>query len=858
MIPCAHCGLPAPRRADGAPAFCCVGCEAIYHAIHDGGFENFYQFQGMGQQQEPARGVDRRGAEFGYLDHADFLDSHSELMPDGSRRVQMHLEGVHCAGCVWLVEKMPAAVEGVADASLSLGRGHLEIVWDPDKQNLSQAARWLARFGYMPHPLRGERVEGAGKAERALLKRVGVSWSIAGNIMIMAVAAYGGLNVADDPALAGFMRWVSMILATISMVYGGGIFFRRAWASVRAPIPPGQGSRWTHLSMDVPIAVGLLVGWLHSAAATVSGQGDVWFDSIAVLIAALLTARWLQVRGRRFAGEATERLLSLLPATARRILADGSIEEIPADQLKIGDRVEIRTGDVAPADGVVERGRSTLHRAIVTGESRPEPVAPGQTIDAGVTNLGAVLTVQVLASGKETRVGKLMRWVEEGDRRRAPVVQLADKLGGIFVLVVLGAALLTGAVWGILAPEQAVAHVVALLVISCPCALGMATPLALTVGVGRAARQGIFIKHDDVLQSLAGATHILFDKTGTLTEGRMSVADLLGDQDAAIAAATLELQSSHPIARALVDWAHQNAAVWPPAELAEQVEEVAGAGILGLIKGREVAVGKLSWLLKRAETHQKRSYDDQKDIDWPQVEQDFARAGGSPVFVAIDGELRAALSMGDRVREDAPALLQKLSARGIKVGLLSGDHPELVAQCAASLGVDPALVQGGVTPEEKRDFLNEIRASDPDSVLVMVGDGVNDAIALQKADVGIAVFDGAQAALVAADIFVTREGVRPIGILLDGTHQVMRTIHRNLGGSAVYNALGIGAAALGVVTPLVAAIAMPFSSLFVITSSLMQRSFAKNEVPGTPQNAPPAAKIPPAPVPLKPVSGDAE
>src|SRR5690554_29477 len=829
--PCAHCGLPAPRRADDAPAFCCVGCQAVYHAIHEGGLQNFYEFRGLGARGEAPRGVERAAESFAYLDDPAFLESQSEAMPDGTRRVQLHLEGVHCAGCVWLTEKMPTVLDGVRDARLSLARARLEVSWDPERVTLSQAARWLARFGYMPHPLSAERLNGAGQAERALLKRVGVSWAISGNIMIMAVAGYGGLNMLSDPGLAGLMRGASLLLATISMAYGGGVFFRRAWASLRAPRVSGDEasarvSRWTHLSMDVPIALGLGVGWLHSAYATLTGVGDVWFDSLAVLIAALLTARWLQMRGQRFAAEATERLLSLLPSTARRINPDGRIEEILAATLKPGDRVEVRAGDVVPADGIVESGASTLHRAIVTGESRPEPIGPGERIEAGVTNLGAILAVRVEAAGDDTHVGRLMRWVEDGERRRAPVVQLADTLGGIFVLVVLAAAAITGGVWALIAPQAAIAHVVALLVISCPCALGMATPLALTVAVGRAARQGIFIKHADVLQSRSRATHILFDKTGTLTEGRMTVAECIGDRNAAFDAAALELHSTHPIGRALVAWAHKNAPVWPPEQPAESVEEHLGAGITGQIPNpdahREVAVGRLDWLAGRGEGEQALAY-------WRQVEAQFARAGGSPVFVAINGRIACALSMGDRIRPDTLALLQQLRQNGLHIGVLSGDHPELVAQCAASLDVDTALTRGGVSPEDKRDFIMTLRAHRPDAVIIMVGDGVNDAIAMQQADVGIAVFDGAQAALVAADIFVTREGLAPIGLLFDGTNHVMRTIHRNLAGSAVYNALGISAAALGFVTPLVAAVAMPFSSLFVIASSLMQRSFEPTE-----------------------------
>lgn len=827
---CAHCGLPSPPPNADEPTFCCVGCEAIYHAIHDGGFDAFYALRSLGQTSEAgagrapiASGVVDEGQYAGF-DSVEFLDAHARAMDDGSMAMQLHLEGVHCAGCVWLVERLPHVVPGVVDANLALSRGRLDVRWDPARTSLSTIAAWLSRYGYVPHALHSDRIAGNTAAERALLMRVGASWAIAGNIMILAVAGYGGLDVMTDPTLATFARYVSLALGTLSLVYGGGVFFRRAAASLQGMIGHQDGFSWTRLSMDVPIALGIFVGWAHSALATFRGEGDVWFDSIAVLIAALLTARWLQMRGRRFAGEAAERLLSLLPATARRIGEDGQIVVVPADSLVPGDEVEVRAGDVVPADGLILVGQTTVHRAVVTGESRPEPAVAGDAIEAGVTNLGAVLRVRVQAAGDETRIGKLMRWVEDGERRRAPIVQLADRLGGIFVLVVLVAAAVTGAIWSVVDPTQAVAHVVALLVISCPCALGMATPLALTVGVGRAAKRGFFIKHDDVLQALAQATHVVFDKTGTLTEGKMAVAAVHGDRSAVLSAARLEAASAHPIARAIVQWGDmQRGYRTPVLAPAEDVVETPGAGLEGYVDGRHVRTGQWRWV------HAHAAPDDDAHAAWHALEASIAAEGHSPVAIAVDGVVVAMLAMGDRLRDDAPTFLAALRERGITPALLSGDHPSLVASCAQRLGFDSAFVAGGVDPEGKRAFVQQLRKNVPDAVIVMVGDGVNDAIALQEADIGIAVHGGTQAALVAADIFVTREGVGPLLELLDGTHQVMRTVHRNLAGSALYNAVGITAAALGVVSPLVAAVAMPFSSLFVIGSSLLQRSFRAPE-----------------------------
>lgn len=826
MQECAHCGLPAPPRVDDAPSFCCFGCEAIYHAIHAGGLDTFYKLRGIGQQggvgagRAPSTAGFVNEGQYAGFDHEEFLADHAKVLEDGSSSIQLHLEGVHCAGCVWLVERLPHVVPGVVDAQLALSRGRLDLRWDPARVRLSDIADWLSRYGYVPHALHSDRIAGTTAAERALLMRVGASWAIAGNIMILAVAGYGGLNLLSDPKLATFARYVSFLLGTLSLIYGGGVFFRRAAASLRGMFGHQAGFAWTRLSMDVPIALGIFVGWAHSAIATIRGEGDVWFDSIAVLISALLTARWLQMRGRRFAGEAAERLLSLLPATARRLDAQGEVEVVPADSLLPGDEVEIRAGDVVPADGLILSGASTVHRAVVTGESRPEPAMAGDLIEAGVTNLGAVLRIRVQAAGDETRIGALMRWVEDGERRRAPIVQLADRLGGVFVLVVLIAAALTGAFWSWFAPSQAIAHVVALLVISCPCALGMATPLALTVGVGRAAKQGFFIKHDDVLQSLAKADYMIFDKTGTLTEGKMSLAQLHGESEAALLAARLEASSAHPIAQAFVQWATSirgyGAPTQPPAE---DIVETPGAGLAGRVDGRSVRVGQWTWIQSEC------TCDADSASRWSALEARIAEEGHSPVAIEVDGVMAAMVGIGDRLRDDAVTFIEALRARGITPALLSGDHASLVQACGKRLGMADDLIAGAIDPEGKRAFVRQLRVQQPNAVIVMVGDGVNDAIALQEADIGIAVHGGTQAALVAADIFITREGVGPLLELLDGTQEVMRTVRRNLAGSALYNAVGISAAAFGVVSPLVAAVAMPFSSLFVISSSLLQRSF---------------------------------
>lgn len=771
MNACLHCG------ADSGPAdFCCAGCQTVYGALRDGGLDDFYRVRDVDHRPPRSAGTGDASA----LAEPTVLDRWATAVPGTPfHDIDLHLDGAHCAACVWLVEQLPHRLPGVTSARLDLSRGRLRVRWDEACVSLATIGDWLARFGYAPRPAAAA---GSGStAERRLLVRVGVSWALAGNVMLLAAALYAGLGVESDPGLAAGARWLSAALTLGSVVYGGREFFARAWAAGR------------RLGMDLPIAIGIAVGFGHSAWATVTGSGEVWFDSVAVLIAALLTARWLQMRGQRLAREATERLVCLLPTTARRV-TDDTTAVVSTSALARGDIVRVLAGDVVPADGVVISGRSNVHRGILTGESVPEPVAAGGEVYAGVTNLTGPLDVRVDAAAADTRVGRLLALIEGESDRRAPVAQLADRLGGVFVGGVLAAAAVTGLAWGLLDPSVAVQHVVALLVVSCPCALGMATPLGLAVAVGRGARRGIFIKHDDVIEHAARVTHVVLDKTGTLTCGALSVRETWGDIGPC---AALVAASTHPVARAVA------AALPGPRPIAADVEEVPGCGL----RAGRVQVGRPAWCGRVVDELPARA---------------LARAlerGWTPVAVGLDGTIVGMLALADELRPDAGDLIACLHARGVTPIVLSGDHPDVVRWAAD--GLDIHVAHGGMAPEDKRDFVMALRATG--AVVMMVGDGVNDASAIQAADIGVAVHGGADVSVVAADIFTTRPGLGPVVEVLAGADEVMRTIRRNLALSLLYNVSAISLAAAGFVGPLLAAVAMPLSSLAVVGSSLAQR-----------------------------------
>ena len=827
--PCAHCGLPVGSTpvhdpaAENADAFCCTGCQAVYHTLHEAGMhDTYYRLSGIGQERSP-QPAQARPDELVYaeLGTDDFLAEHAPLRDDGTRAITLFVDGVHCAACVWLVERLTDAFGGVTDALLDLPRARLRLEWDPDRVSLPEVADWLSQFGYRVHPVRQDQHQARTDEERRLLLKVGICWALAGNVMLLALALYAGLDAVDS-TLNAAAHWVSFGLAIPAVLYGGSEFVRRAWSSGKWAWHQGTAR---HLHMDLPIALGIWVGFLDSVWGTVSGRGEVWFDSITVLIAAVLTARWLQLRSRRLAGDASDRLLALLPTMAHQVGGDGTTTPVRVDTLQPGDCVRVRPGDTIPVDGVVEDGRSSVNNAVLTGEHQPTPVEPGDEVTGGATNLSTPLIVRVTATGEASSIGQLLAWVREEAPKSARVAHLADRITGYFVAGVATLAILTATLWLMWAPDEAMRHVVALLVITCPCALGMATPLSLAVATGQAAQTGIFVKSEITLERCQEVDAIVLDKTGTLTEGQLALLDTHGEPEAVAWAAALETNSSHPVAQALTA-AHP---VDPEvAARIDDIDHIAGRGLSGTVDGRRVVVGRPDWITQEASCEEPLRA----------AVRNAASNGHTPVAVAVDGVVQAVCVFGDRLRPEVPALVRKWREAGHRVMILSGDHPAVVRHVADKLSIPEEDARGHVSPAEKRAAIEHLH--DEGYTMAMVGDGVNDAGALQQADIGIAVDGGATPSLVAADVFLTRQGLAPIDDLFNGASNTMRVIRGTLTFSLMYNLAGGTAAMAGLVGPLVAAVAMPVSSLVVVTAAITQRSFAVSGAAEAPRSSVPA------------------
>jgi Cu2+-exporting ATPase len=816
VVSCAHCGLVVPPGLVEVGAdrqFCCHGCRTVHALIGASGLGGYYRVRDATDDgvSRPARSTGRDYAE---CDDPAYAAAFVRTLADGSMQTTFLVEGVHCAACVWLIERLGRTVPGVMESRLDFQRGTATVRWDPTQVRLSAVARGLDRLGYPAHPPRGQtRAALRRREDRRTLARVGVAGFLAGNVMLLAFALYGGLFSEMDALFRQTFRWLSAALGLVSLAWPGRVFFASAWSSVRA----------RSVNLDVPIALALALGGAAGLWNTVRGSGEIYFESLSMLVFLLLVGRWIQHGQQRRAASAVELLFTLTPTRARVVESDShggrTSRTVPIEAIATGDLIEVLAGDSVPADGVVVDGRSSVDASLLTGESAPVGVGPGDSVSAGTVNVSAALVVRVEASGESARVARLMALVAEGASRRAPVVQLADRTASWFVVGVIALAAVTAAVWAFIDPSEALDHTTALLIVSCPCALALATPLVLTSSIGRLAKRGVLVKGGDALERLAHPGRLVLDKTGTVTEGGLRVLEYVGDAAVLGRVLRLEATSGHPVARAIVRWGEQ-AGVEISAAAPSGVEQTTGAGLTGWF-GEDSPRVTLSIGTQRYVREAARG-EHAGGVLTPELEAAVGRgaaASASPVFVACDGVVVGVFLIGDRVRNDAVASVGALREGGWRVSLASGDRSSVAVAVGSAVGVGD--VTGEMSPEDKlgmvRTLVAERDARGTSESVVMVGDGVNDAAALAAADVGIAVHGGAEASLEAADVAIQRPGLAPVLDLMRESRRAMGRIRVCLGVSVAYNVAGVTLAVLGLVNPLLAAVLMPLSSLTVLT-----------------------------------------
>jgi len=803
-VDCTHCSLPVPAGfiEEGSEAqFCCAGCKIVFETLQGYGLQRYYDI--VATTNDDARPAVTSGRGFSEFDHEDFHSRYVETK-DGVSHTTFFLEGVHCAACVWLVEKLPSILPGLLEARLDMGRSLVQLHWQGGQVSLSAIAVALDRLGYPPHPVvEGEEQQRRRKESRAALMRIGVAGAIAGNVMMIAFALYGGYLSGMEVEYRNFFRWSALALTGLILLWPGRVFFRGAWAAMRTRTP----------HMDLPIALGLSAGFLGGAWNTFQGSGEVYFESVAILVFFLLVGRFVQQKQQRRAYEALELMHALTPGSATRLLHHGS-EEVPILSLQAGDRIEVLGGETVPADGTLLSADTSFDLKVLSGESLPQSFVTGSAVYAGSINIGERVEIEVRASGEDSRVGRLMQLVEDYAKRPGGLVRMADRISGTFTMIVLALAVFTYVMWALQGSPDALEHSIALLIVACPCALGLATPLAVVAAVGRAARAGILVKGGDALERLSKPGILLLDKTGTLTQGKMSAVQWSGGDGLASAVAALEQHALHPFAKALRDLVPAESALPETSE----VEVIPGRGVSGKVGGVVHHIGSPAWMRELG-----------VEVPPEKLQQVIAEAL-SPVVIAVNlGKEVHVAGIGDPLQPDAREVIESLKTKGWEMHMLSGDHPAVVQVVAQKLGLPAALCHGELTPEAKLQKVEAMvaaeKASSKQRPVVMVGDGWNDAAALSAADVGIAVHGSAEASLAAADVFLSIPGTGGIARLLDGAARTVKVIHRNLVVSLAYNALGVTLAMAGLLNPLVAAVLMPVSSLTVVSIAWRSKSF---------------------------------
>jgi Cu2+-exporting ATPase len=792
--PCFHCALPVPdpdryrvKVGDQWRPVCCPGCEAVASTILGYGLRGYYEHRtGPAPTAEDA-GDDR---DFRIYDDPAVQRGFVHADAGGACDAALMLEGIRCTACAWLNESVLGRLPGVLDIAVNATTHRAQVRWDPQRIRLSEILAAVGRIGYRAHPYQVGEQESAQRAEQKQgLWRLFVSGFGMMQVMMYALPVYlaePGSMTADIELL---MRWAGLMLTLPVVLYSAGPFFRGAWRDLRR----------RRAGMDVPVALGIGIAFTASVWSTLSRSGEVYFDSISMFIFLLLCGRYLEMRARHVVARSLDYLSRALPDVALRLDDAGVAQELHVSALRVGDRVLVRSGERVPTDGVVAEGQSFVDESLLSGESRPVARQTGDGLVGGSTNVANPLVMRVERIGADTIISSIVRLMQRAAAERPALVTNAERVTSWFVLATLVFAAGAAAAWWFIEPGQALWVAVSILVVTCPCALSLATPVALTVATGRLARQGLIVCRGHVVETLARSTDVVLDKTGTLTLGRLHLTRIhvledMGEADCIRIAAALEQGSTHPMAKALIAAAPRPAA-------ASRSKHHAGMGVEAELDQRVYRLGRPEFVMAAQKT----------PLPCP------ALPPGNSIAMLGDGSRCLALfEFGDLLRPEAGEFIEALRRAGKRVHLLSGDRVEAVTRIGAALGFD--AVVANASPQAKLEYVQALQREG--RVVAMIGDGINDAPVIAQASVSIAMGDGAWMSQREADAVLLSGRLGDLRAAFATSRRTLAIIRGNLAWALAYNLTALPLAALGMVTPWMAGIGMSGSSLVVILNSL--------------------------------------
>ncbi|MCS0318515.1 heavy metal translocating P-type ATPase [Vibrio diabolicus] len=777
---CYHCGEDVPANTDfkvdilgESRKMCCPGCETVAQTIVDSGLVSYYQYR-----TAPAEKADLVPEQLQALIHYDNEDVQSEFVRNRENvsEVTLSLEGVSCAACAWLIEKQVSNTAGLVSIRVNTTTNRALLAWDKTQVRLSELLSVIHKLGYKAAPFEADKQEASyHRMMKQYLYRLGIAGLATMQVMMLAVALY--LEVFGDlePEFKNYFRWVSLIFATPVLLYSALPFYLNAWRSIKGRT----------LGMDVPVSIALIFAYVASLIATVTEQGEVFFESISMFTFFLLVGRFLEMRARRKAAAASGNLLKLIPAIATTL--DG--EQIPVKTLKVGDRIRVLPGEHIPADGKVISGRIHIDESMLTGESVHVVKREGDAVYAGTLNGDESFELEVMSCKADSMISNIVRLQDEAQHSKPKIAEIADVVARYFVGAILIISAGTWLYWHQTKPDDAFWIMLSVLVATCPCALSLATPTALTCATSRMGNFGILLRKGHVFETLCKINHLVVDKTGTLTKGDIEICDtkVLSDlpkEDCLSLAAALEAHANHPIARSFASYANDDFVVC-------EVQNVIGSGIEGIWNGKIVKIGSAAFVQGK--------------------ESDESHA----VYLSVDGEHVASFYYRDPIRKESKAFVQRFADAGIKTTLLTGDSLSNARPVANEIGIDHVVASA--KPEDKLAYLKSL---DEDSITMMVGDGINDAPTLAGAHLSVAMGGGTDVAKASADMTLLGDNLEK---LLEARLLALRTrkiIRENLAWSLGYNLLILPLAVAGLVAPYIAVVGMSASSIIVVSNSL--------------------------------------